>query len=50
MSTPKTQNESPEELQGAHKVLLGIATFFFIYLVVEGMIIVPGLFSRYGWH
>lgn len=50
MKAEKTFSESPKEFQRPHRILLGIGTFFFIYLVIEGIVIVPGLFTRYGWH
>lgn len=43
-------SETPDEYRGLHRVLLGLATFFFVYLIVEGMILVPLLFTRYGLH
>lgn len=50
MNKQNTANETPEEFQGLHKIMLAVATFFFIYLVVEGMFIVPFFLIRYGLH
>ena len=51
MSKPSTTaNESPDEFKGLHRVLLFVAAFFFFYLIVEPVILIPGLFMRYGMH
>ena len=31
-----------------HRVLLGVSTFFFAYLVIEGFLFLPFLLFRYG--
>jgi hypothetical protein len=41
-------SESPEEYRGMHRVLMAISAFFFVYLVVEGVFLVPWLLIRYG--
>lgn len=47
---PKPTSEVPAELRTLHRVLLAVGLFFFVYLVVEGAILVPLLFARYGLH
>ena len=47
---PKPTSEVPDELRTLHRVLLAVGLFFFVYLVVEGAILVPLLFARYGLH
>lgn len=43
-------SESPEEYKGLHRALLFVAGFFFIYLILESVILIPTLFVRYGFH
>ena len=43
-------SESPEEYKGLHRALLYVATFFFIYLILESVFLIPTLFIRYGFH
>jgi hypothetical protein len=40
--------ETPEQFRGLHRVLTVVAAVFFGWLVVEGAVIVPWFFWRYG--
>lgn len=48
------QNNKPQladpEHRKLHRVLFGVAAFFYIYLVVEGAFLVPFMLQRYGLH
>lgn len=43
-------SETPDEYKGLHRILLGVGAFFFIYLILEAVILIPTLFIRYGFH
>lgn len=40
--------ETPAQFKGLHKFLMAVATFFFVWLVVEGFFLIPWLLIRYG--
>lgn len=50
----KKQDNKPQladpEYRLFHRFLFGVAAFFYIYLVVEGAILVPFMLYRYGLH
>ena len=46
----QTISETPEEFGAMHKTLMGIASFFFVYLIIEAILLIPALFLRYGVH
>lgn len=48
--TPPTTSETPDEYKGLHRALLYVAGFFFLYLIVESVVLIPALFMRYGVH
>lgn len=51
MKRPSNKLELADpEHRGLHRVLLGVAAFFYIYLVIEGAILVPFMLVRYGLH
>lgn len=41
--------ETPPEWETLHKWLLRVCLVFFVWLVVEGALLVPYLIARYGW-
>lgn len=48
--TTQQPSETPEELKGLHRGLLLVSAFFFLYLIVESVVLIPYLFVRYGFH
>lgn len=49
----KMQDKQPladPEYRGFHRLLFGIAAFFYVYLVIEGAVLVPFMLYRYGLH
>jgi hypothetical protein len=42
--------ETPAQFRVLHRVLIAIAVVFFVWLIVEGAVLVPWLFIRYGFH
>jgi hypothetical protein len=42
--------ETPAQFRVLHKALVSIAIVFFVWLIVEGAVLVPWLFIRYGLH
>ena len=44
------QGETPDEYRGLHRILLFVAGFFFVYLILESVFLIPTLFVRYGFH
>lgn len=47
---PPRRGETPAELRGMHRALLGVAIVFFVYLIVQAALLIPVLFTRYGMH
>lgn len=41
--------ETPDEFQKLHSVLVKVSIFFLIYLLVEGVVLLPLLVILYGW-
>lgn len=47
---PKPDNDlTPRYLHGEHRIIRGVITAFFIYLLIECAAILPVLIARYGW-
>lgn len=42
--------ETPAQFRVLHRFLIAIAVVFFVWLIVEGAVLVPWLFIRYGFH
>ncbi len=45
----QSNNLAPEGVDKHHKVFVAMAVFFFFYLVIEGMILLPAIVLKYGW-
>jgi hypothetical protein len=41
--------ETPEGYERLHKGLMIVASFFFIYLVIEALVMMPYFIINYGW-
>jgi len=42
--------ETPAQFRVLHRFLIAIAVVLFVWLIVEGAVLVPWLFIRYGFH
>lgn len=47
---PPKQSETPSELRTMHRSLFAVAVFFWVYLIIQAIVLIPALFTRYGMH
>jgi hypothetical protein len=46
---PGHSPETPPEFRNLHRALFVVAAFFFIYLVVEAIVMMPYFIVHFGW-